>query len=77
MAKLDHISTGLACKVSCSIDHVMGGGGVPKMRKNCKKVSKFINLIPFGVFVFEWVSVDKTTVFANVQLFKNKHARVR
>ena len=41
------------------------------------KVSKLINLIPFGVFGSERVSVDKTTVFANVQLFKNKHARVR
>ena len=54
-----------------------GGDSVPKKIKNCKKVSKLINLIPFGVFGFEWVSVDKTTVFANVQLFKNKHARVR
>ena len=63
--------------VSCSIEHVMGKNSVPKKRKNCKKVFKLINLIPFGVFGFEWVSVDKTTVFANVQLFKNKHVRVR
>ena len=54
--------------VSCSIEHVLGKIAFLRGEKNVRESFQINQYHPVGVFGFEWVSVDKTTVLANVQL---------
>ena len=77
MGKLCQMFTGLAWMVSCSIVHTFMLGKVAYDENNCKKESAH-TLVPFGVC---WqcsalIRSIKPQYFADVQLSKNKQARV-